>query len=270
MISVKRYILGLISILALASCEKVIDVELDSSDPRVVIEGVVTDIENGSYVTVKKTVDFENVGKPELIKNAKVTLSSGGQTWTFESDQDGVYRHDGFTGQIGSKYTLKVEEGGVTHTASATMLQRIPIEKITMEFDEDSNRRGDDDDNWKVKVKYFDPAGPINYYKFAVWVDGELVEDRIMIRSGKYSDGINTEYSFWEDLAEGQKLRVHLYQIEEKTYEYFESISDIYGGGNPLAPGNPDGQFDTDALGYFATYPVSEKSVTVTDTENRE
>jgi hypothetical protein len=68
------FILTLLSALFLVSCEKVIDVDLNTADPKYVIEGFVTKGETIHQVKITRTLNFdENVAFP-TVDNAVVVI----------------------------------------------------------------------------------------------------------------------------------------------------------------------------------------------------
>jgi len=69
------FIIAILSALSLASCTKVIDVDLNTADPKYVIEGFVTKGEMVHQVKITRTLNFdENIAFP-TVDNAIVVIS---------------------------------------------------------------------------------------------------------------------------------------------------------------------------------------------------
>ena len=60
---------------ALVSCEKVIDVDLSSVEPQIVIDGTITDQPGPYTVKISKTGDYFNPGAFPAVTGASVTIS---------------------------------------------------------------------------------------------------------------------------------------------------------------------------------------------------
>src|SRR4051812_13890627 len=75
-------ILALISTVTLISCEKTIKLDLRKTESKVVIEGLVTNLDGYQYIKVTRSADFYSTDKPPAVTDATVTVTD---------DQNGVY-----------------------------------------------------------------------------------------------------------------------------------------------------------------------------------
>ncbi len=73
-----RFIIPLIILQTLFAfgCEDVINVDLNSSNPQVVIEGVISDEDIPYTVKISKTTDYFNPGGYDKVSNASVLVSN--------------------------------------------------------------------------------------------------------------------------------------------------------------------------------------------------
>jgi len=69
-------LVGIVSSLALSSCEKVIDIDLNSSNPVLVAEGKIVK-DSTVWIKLSYTTDYFNVEKAVFEENATVVLSNG-------------------------------------------------------------------------------------------------------------------------------------------------------------------------------------------------
>jgi hypothetical protein len=150
------------------------------------------------------------------------------------------------------------------------MPQPVPIDSLAI-------TKSDDGDRENVLNCYIkDPPNVKNYYRIEVYKNGiHLPKDAvkpIMIFSDKFFDGRSTplrissrrlsiDYFLPKDT-----LTVQLLNIDEITYNYFKQLRDITNAGRLMStstPDNPDNNLSNGALGYFAAWSVSEKTLVV-------
>ena len=88
-----RYLQIFFLILIFSSCQKVIDVELRETEPKVVIEGVITDHPGDAQVKISETSKFyEETGFNGLgLAEVEVT-EVGGKTFSFTETEKGIYK----------------------------------------------------------------------------------------------------------------------------------------------------------------------------------
>ena len=112
------YILSILGVISFTSCEDVIDLELDNTDPRVVIEAI-TDMNTSSIeVDVSLTTDFFDESVPNVVTDASVTLiNEAGDQTIIPVNAEGSYSLSPIDIVSGEKYTLEVVVDGETYTA---------------------------------------------------------------------------------------------------------------------------------------------------------
>ncbi|MEF9478923.1 DUF4249 family protein [Chryseobacterium sp. 1B4] len=112
----------ILSLLALTSCEKEIDLDLNDQSGNIVIEGNVTNQPGPYTVKITKSVGFSEPNQYPAVTGAQVILSDDmGQTETLQYTGNGVYQTSTFTGSPGRTYTLKVQAEGKEYTAQSKM-----------------------------------------------------------------------------------------------------------------------------------------------------
>src|ERR1700761_8568408 len=101
----------LLTIFLVSACKKVIDVDLKSATPQVVIEGNITDAAGVYVVKITKTVDFaaDNVYPP--VTNAVVTItdSTMNRTEQLQQADSGIYFSTTILGVSQHTYGLTVD-----------------------------------------------------------------------------------------------------------------------------------------------------------------
>src|SRR6187551_2496352 len=102
-----KYIITILATVMIASCEKEISIDLNSSSPQIVIEGNISD-EPGPYtVKISKTVNFSEANVFPPVTGALVVISDNtGVIDTLTETLPGSYLTNTITGTQGNTYTL--------------------------------------------------------------------------------------------------------------------------------------------------------------------
>ncbi|UCS91616.1 DUF4249 domain-containing protein [Echinicola marina] len=258
--------LALFAVISLFSCEEVIDISLEEVEPRIVIEGIVTDQPGPYTVSISKSVGFYEDNEFPGVEGAYVEISDDlGNVDVLEDLGEGKYQTTELQGQRGVNYSIKVEVEGNTYTAESKMQEKqVMIDSLAIRYEEESlfYKEG-----YYLKAYFEDPPGLGNYYSFNVYVngevyvfdnDGEMIEDdNFWLWDDKFTDGNVQDYDFPHTLKEGDELYVMLRHLNWSTYDYYRTLVEVIDGGG-VAPSNPLSNFGDTALGYFAAYSVTD------------
>ncbi|MDF2380661.1 DUF4249 domain-containing protein [Nostoc ellipsosporum NOK] len=262
--------MGIMMLMVLfSSCEKVIDLDLNSAEKKYVIEAVLTDIPGQAKVTLTQTKDFDEDNTFPGIDGATVTITeNGGPTTTLVRTSAGVYEAPGLTGVSGRTYTLSLTAPtGEVFTAVSTMPQKVLMDTI---YASDEFFFGE---NLKViNVEHPDPIGLGNSYRYIQYVNGQR-KTAIQIRNDEYSDGrkINSKLFDFDDndddedkIKSGDQIRVDFLCIDPVIYKYwFSLIRSATGGSQQATPANPVTNVKGGALGYFSAHTFHSKTMIV-------
>lgn len=249
----KRLIYIITSIIitgSLASCQKVIDANLDESPAILTIEGAVPD-STAPYVRITRLIDVQKDNDFPAVTGADVTITDNlGNVTVLTQSTQGIYYGQDPIGVPGRTYTLKVIVNGEEYTARSTMPQKIYIDSLTEgNFGFGGNRK------YPV-INYSDPVGKGNNYRAVLWHNDTLRTD-IFIEDDKYSDGNNREailFSPEYQFFSGDKYIVEMQCIDRPVYEYFEILLEVDGSSGLASPANPASNISGGALGYFSAY----------------
>lgn len=247
-------------IVTCSSCEEVIDADLSTAPPLIVIEGNVSDQLEVHTVRVSQTIAFDKPNAFSGVKGARVTVySSNNQTFTFNASGDGIYRSSRFRGIPGVKYTLEVITGGKTFKGSSVMPLAVKIDSLTfkkLSFFGNSTIY--------PAVYYKDPSGIQNQYRFVIRLNGVLKAEQVS--EDRFSDGNATSdlVTFEDGVKKGDKVDLEVQCIDRSVFKYYFAMSQISGnGGPPVAPSNPESNIDNGALGVFSANTRATYSVTL-------
>lgn len=251
----------------ISSCEKVIDVDLNSVAKKYVIEGNITDQPGVCQVKITQTKDFNEDNTFPGVSGAVVTVSdNGGTPVVLTETSTGVYETSSFTGTTGHTYTLTVNVGGQTFTAPSTMPVLVPIDSIYID------ERTFFGDLRKVPtLMYKDPLGKGNGYHFIEYKNG-VRESTIFVRNDDFTDGNDNStalLSFGNDdddddqIKTGDTIRVVTECIDVAGYKYWSSLEAASGNSNNATPANPVTNITGGALGYFSAHTAEERTIVV-------
>jgi len=254
-----KYIL-LLSIFFLGfftSCEKVIELDLNTSSSQMVIEGNIYD-EPGPYtVKISRSVNIDEPSVYPAVKGATVTISdNAGNTQVLAEKDSGVYQTSTLQGVPGRTYTLSVEVDGQIYTAISTMPDGVNIDTL---YTVDSGYSG----LYQVCVDLTDPANTTNYYRLVDFVNGKRLST-IIVANDELSKGkkINGTLMYSEDdMKSGDTYTLWLESIDKGVYNYFNTAST--NGQDSASPSNPDTNISNGALGYFNACSVRKKSIVI-------
>lgn len=247
----------------LVSCEKVIQLDLSSSTPQLVIQGNVYSVAGPYKVKISKTVNFDAANIYPAVTNATVTISDDtGQSETLSQIVDGTYATSNLLGLIGHTYTLTVEVDGKTYTASSTILPPAHIDSI---YYKNSSFGGSE----TVALNFMNFPGKENYYRIIHFINGVQIIG-FNAFSYKFDQPEEVVYSFMStendstdttnpSLKKGDTIDVWLESIDKGVYDYFRTAKS--GSGQNVSPANPVSNISNGALGYFCACSVSKKSI---------
>jgi hypothetical protein len=266
----------------MAACTEKIDLKLDSTYTRLIVDGYIK-ADTGTYsVNLTKTSDyFANVPSPRVV-NATVSLTDG--TGTFPLTEtvpgvSGIYNTaPGFAGVRGKNYTLNISlpeviAGTTEYSASSQLIGVTKLDSIKTVFRPDIGKDG----FWQVKVYAQDPPGSKNYYMINLYRNSKLWTDTItkvsisdnQFFAGNYINGVDVFFinnsNKWQTLYPGDTVMMELSAI---TKEYFDFVSQVQMAGISIPlftgpPANVEGNVSNDGVGFFTAYSSSFASTIV-------
>jgi hypothetical protein len=261
----------------LISCTERIDIELDESTVRLVVEGAVTTDTMVHKVTLSKTTSYYYSQKAPAVSGALVSIRGGGSIIQLHEETPGVYETDSsFFGIEGEAYTLDIvlpiAVGGYTeYTATSVMSNTVTIDSLQLLFHPDWSENG----FWEVKCYFQDPPSA-DYYRYLVTRNGKLLTDTLnewfvtddRFFNGEYVNGTTVavldQGSEDEKLNEGDEIIIELNCIGRDYAGFLSEAQLELMGSNPLfsgPPANVTGNISNGAIGFFAAYTASRAKV---------
>lgn len=248
--------------ISFAACQKVVHIDLNDSNPRLVVQGEISTDTVPFKVYLTRSVNFDqsNEVPPATGATVVITDSTQGYTDTLKELSPGEYKTiKHIAGIPGHTYKLYIKDGNNEYFASSIMPMPVMLDSVFVtNFDAFGNL------SKQVTPVYKDPAGVNNYYRFIEYIDGKKL-DKIFTFSDKYTDGlVNNMPIFNEDtdVVAGNNLRLEMQCIDRPAYEFFRTFSESSLGGSST-PGNPVNNISGGALGYFSAHTSSSRSLIV-------
>lgn len=279
----KKLLVGLTS-LFLISCEKVIDIQLNNTTPKLVVEAT---IENGQapVVVLTRSVSYFSQISPQLltqnfVHNADVVVSNGTLTHKLKEytvpvtpafnlyyySIDSTDLRTAFVGEFNKGYSLRITAEGKEYTAATT------IPNITRHIDSlwwkpvignDTGRvavivRATDPKGYGDYIRYFTKRNrepfypPLNSVYDDLFIDGTTYELQIDPGVDRNATRSEEEHFFHR----GDTLIFKVSNIDKATFDFWQTMEYSYSSvGNPFAtPTKVLSNISNGALGYFGGY----------------
>lgn len=242
------------------SCEKVIEIDLNDVEAKMVIEANVHD-EGGPYqVRLSKSVNYNESNVFPAVTGAFITLKDDeGNTEVLTESASGYYHSTSITGVPGRTYTLDIEADGLLLQSSSKMAINTPIDTLIVEDGFFGSFR-------YLSVVYQDDPNVENYYRFIKVVNGITKKD-IELATDQLNNGQVVSASlffFGEDtLKSGDEVEIIMHGIDKVNYDYLRTLDDLVNQGVSATPANPLSPFSPSALGYFSAHSVSRKTIVI-------
>jgi len=234
---------------SLYSCIDIIDVDVPTSDPNLVIEASI-DWEkdsDGKQQVVKLsmlTPYFDsNDEDPVIGALVKITNVNSGNLYEFVDQNNGEYICNNFEPFLEQEYHLEVQVNGKTYLAKEILKS---VEKI--HHVEQTTENGNSKDNIEVVIHYKDVANTENYQLVKFLKLGDIVPQFIPIQD-KYVDGnelkVYFELSDDEDTDKDEQLMIgdivdyKLLGISKRYFKYMQILHNQLGNGSSIFGSTP-------------------------------
>ena len=283
----KKCFLILLPLFAFLQCREIIELDIPNTEPRIVIDGLITNQPGPYSVKLSKSAKYSfqyNIVDQPSISNALVILKDDlGNIDTLAESSQGVYHTDssGIVGIIGCSYAIEIytsEDGNWI----SNFEKMYPIPKIdSIYFERDKTDVSEDNPGYykySVFVDWNDPIDEQNYYLRNVsyyWSDKWHTNiNWNWVFSDKYFNGQHVQKSLLQEDYGGKpfKIRLRQYSLTPDCYKFWNLVHEqtqltdefVTNSSIPLYGNvyNID-QPDEFALGYFQVSAVDEAIVNI-------
>ena len=272
-IKIKALVLLGSAMLIFNACTERIDIDLEESYTRLVVEGMVTTDTLAHTIRLTSTTSYYYSETAPAVSGATVTIDDGTSVITLTETEPGTYKTPtDYYGIPGRTYRLNIGlataiNGHETYTAVSGMSPKLTLDSISSVYHEDWGSDG----YYEIKCYVLDPPST-DYYMFRVIKNGVLVSDsltRVLVTddrfyNGNYTNGVGIGFlnqSFEKEIVTpGDDLTIESARITEEYYRFISQLQIQSGYQNPLfsgPPANISGNISNGGIGFFAAYPVS-------------
>lgn len=263
-----NYTAILLSLFLLSSCEEVIDINLNSTNPKYVIEADLNDISTTQTIRISKTVNFSEPIPSEPVNNAQIIVTDvSGKIHVFNATGNGVYASSNFKPTANGSYSLKVNIEGQEFLSTTTRVPYVEVDSLGITKDEIFNET-----YYSITFKFLDPINMANYYKYSYSVNDQPFKFSAVF-SDKFNNGLLVTHEITErnedsKFVVGDEVNILRECINVDVYNFWSDLQSINPGS--AAPANPKSNISNGALGYFSVSSAKLYKVTISDSSEDE
>ena len=271
----------LTALILASACTEPIDIELDSTYARLVVEGAVNTDSMNHYVMLSITSDYFSNKPSPRVQDAVVELTFGDETIQLIENETVPGRYEtpyAFRGVIGTTYDLDINQLDVnqdgddeSYHASSTMAGGSELEKIELKYYSTSIISG-----YMVYMYAYHPPELRDWFGFKFYKNSDLLTDSLynysVMSDELFDDGYfpGLPVGFLSDddprqaVHPGDTVTFELNCIEESYYNFVIEAQIEIAGYYPLFSGpqsNVVSNIDNGAMGTFAAYSIQRYSV---------
>ena len=255
-------------VLLISSCEKVVNIDLNEANPKIIVDAIVVDTGNGlgsAVVRLSWSSSFYEDNSFTPIENATIHMTDPrGKVYDFYEypNEKGVYHNPTlYATYMGDEFKLEIEAEGEKLSAVSTLPRFVKIDSLTIAPFVFGPHGGD---GFVVQCHFMDPPNEKNYYYLKLIIN-DTVQTDYFIGSDDAIDGKRVDYVFFQhSITNGAFVVVQLYTIDEVAYDYFRVLQqDESSGGMSAAPGNPVSNIQGNAFGLFRATAMDQDYIIV-------
>ncbi|HIB36957.1 DUF4249 family protein [Mesonia sp.] len=251
-----KKLLYLLLLITCYACEDVIDLDLNTEEPRVVIEA--TGIQNQDSdrgivnARISKTVPYysENI---EYYSDAEINVRVNDSIYQLTFLENSSYFTDTLPMLYDADYELEIIFENETYTSTTQLFKSVPIDYV------EQTNNAIDENFISINAYFTDPVEEENFYFF------EFYSEEIGVITDSTDDELfngNQISTFYADEFEtGDQITITIQGVSEQFENFYSILSSQVGenGGNPFAanPASVRGNIINEnnpenyAFGYF-------------------
>ncbi|MGB0849607.1 MAG: DUF4249 domain-containing protein [Bacteroidia bacterium] len=278
----KNILILVFASLLFTACEKIVDVDIPSGESRLVVEGLISTVNEPWMVKLSLSQPYLDQSELSTIESAAVSIvgTDGSDVLLNHTDTGTFVSADPQRCIIGEEYTLKIVYDGEEYTASGTVPNAFPIDTIASYYLPDNN--GFIPAGYYVFIQGKENVATGDYYLFKPYLNDSMMGaeiDNDEFGSVSYLNEDFDSEKILEELALGKTPRPFPFTVEPGdtvrveqfaiSREYYQFIIDrnaqLNRGGTPFdaPPANPNYNISNGALGYFSVAYKDEATVVI-------
>ncbi|MCS6832974.1 MAG: DUF4249 domain-containing protein, partial [Flammeovirgaceae bacterium] len=214
----------LLFLFLLTGCEQLVNPQLESIEPILVVEAWLTTRKGDTFVRLTKTLPYNTQDAAPTVSNATVILKDDQDGWWLLTEKNPGYYSPAqiFEGKVGKTYSLEiVVEQKVIRARS--FLPSVPfIDSLKIEY---KNLEPPLEDGFYL-VTYFKDPPEENYYMWQIFRNGERIEkDKIFLLEDKEINGQKLSYIFYEKpINPNDAWTIVFFSLNKSAFDYYKIL----------------------------------------------
>lgn len=257
----KQLLACLLAVFIFSSCEKIINLDLKNSEPRLVIDGSVDDAGNPAKVTISKSAPFGQSNTFPKVSGAEVAITDNeGNRFVLAETSTGTYTNSSLQAVVGRTYSLSVVLNGKTYTAVSTVPRKMALKELLI--DNDLGGGGPGSELSKIVVTVYDDMPGFGDHAQVVQTINGKHDRQTHVVDDFYTDGGSLPVYVSPGkikLKKGDVVKHELRFIDRQVYKYLSAIQ-LLNDGNTI-PDNPASNISGGVLGFFSAHTSETKSI---------
>jgi len=261
-----KIIITIALLMILASCTKIVEIDLNEADPKIVVdayaqeEGILNNRSEKLYAKFTRSVSIYEDVYPEAFSGLDVyaTNDQGDHHKLNWNAYDSSYTYTNIISDLDDEvieWTIETTIENIDIKSKTSIPNYVAIDSILAV----KLPYGPPVDGLSPIAFFTDLPGEANYYRLKLTINGELIRGLFITRDDGF-DGKQIVYPFMNvGVSKGDIMKVTLLAIDEFSFEYYKVIMQNMGGGFTAAPGNPYSNIEGDnTIGIFTGQTMSE------------
>lgn len=243
-----------------SSCTKVVTIELEDPNPKLVVESIISDQIQPYSVKLTMTAPYFDETNP-VVADALVYISDDlGNMDTLIYNGNGYYVSNGNRQtQQGQTYYLKVIHDGNTYEAQSRVPDyKMNVDSVSVIYEEAT---AFSEAGYNVILNGQENASTVDFVRFQFYKNDTLQTNpfKYFISDDIYVNGSYIIAQVPYNYQSGDTARVEVQSIDRNYYKFLYTLStqaQNTGGPFDTAPANPPTNLNNGALGYFAACSI--------------
>jgi hypothetical protein len=231
-----KIVLVFIGLILISGCEKVVDIDLNTMEPKLVIDATIKwqkgTVGNVQTIKLSTTTSYYNNQIPTVSGATVFITDAANNVFNFvESNVAGSYVCLNFTPVLNRNYTLTVNSNGSTYIATETLKPVPQIDRI-----EQINNTGFTGKDTEIKTYYTDNGLTEDYYLFKFKPSYTAIPLYFAQEDLNFQGNQIFGLFRSDKLKPGQNFEVTLSGISKQYYNYMRILISIAGNssGSPF------------------------------------
>jgi hypothetical protein len=276
------YSLSILLSSVLFSCRQVVDWELPDSEPAIVVQSEISNVEQYWTVNLSMTQSYFSNQDPPTIIDAEVSITDdmGNRDTLFHSG-NGLYEtRDLKTCEVGRKYTLNIKHAGKEYFATEELRSQLPFDTVGAIYNPGIEGFAEPGYYLVEIAQESEEIG--DFYQWRVYRNDTLLDDFYIIDTDEFADFSYFNQNFDIDRASldylprpfpylmeiGDSVRLEQLCISKNYFDFlFEIEAQRSKEGSPFdaPPSNPISNISNGAFGYFSVVNEISKEFVVVE-----